>query len=330
MSKNKKTALITGVTGQDGSYLAEFLLRKEYRVFGLVESGKKEQGDIPHVPKEIPLLSGDLRDEESISRAIAKVTPDEVYNLAAQSSSTRSFEFPLATADINGLGPVRILESIRKYAPRARFFQASSAEIFGIAERTRQNENTPPRPFSPYGAAKLYADAMVSIYRERYGMFAVSGILFNHESPRRGLEFVTRKITSTAVNIKLGHASELRLGNLDTKRDWGFAGDYVKAMWAMLQQKKPKNYVIATGELHSVREFVKKAFSYLGLDWKKYTKVDPQFIRAKELYPPCGDACRARKELRWKPQVSFKELVQMMVDADMEQEMRPQKSYGKR
>lgn len=319
MKSLKKTAFISGVTGQDGSYLAEFLLGKEYKVYGLERrSSQKNRGNIAHIADKINFVSGDLLDEASLVHALREAKPDEVYNLASQSFVAESWKQPVYTGEVTGLGAVRMLEAVRQVNPKIKFYQASSSEQFGAAKETPQNENTMFYPRSPYAVAKLAAHWTTVNYRESYGIFAVAGILFNHESPRRGLEFVTRKITDGAVRIKLGFAKELRLGNLDTKRDWGFAGDYVEAMWRMLQQKKPKDYVIGTGETHSVREFLEEAFGYLGFDWQKYVKQDPAFIRPAEVYHLCADAYRARKELGWKPKVGFRELVRMMVDADLE------------
>ena len=319
MARVKKTALITGITGQDGSYLAEFLLSKKYRVAGIEQPGKKHRDNIAALVDRIELFAGDLADERRIFSLVQRIRPDEIYNLASQSSATASFQKPLETADINGVGPVRMIEAIRRVDPRIRFFQASSAEIFGSSTLTHspQTEDTPYAPVSPYGAAKLYAHAMVRVYREAHRLFAVSGILFNHESPRRGAEFVTRKISSAAAAIKLGRLRELRLGNLSVSRDWGFAGDYVEAMWRSLQDPKARDYVIATGESHTVREFVEEAFSHLGLDWKKFVKKDPRFVRERERYVPCGDASAARAALGWKPKIGFRALVRMMVDADL-------------
>lgn len=321
MKNYKKTALITGITGQDGSYLAEFLLSKNYQVFGLERrSSQKNRENIKHIlgsGKDIQLISGDLLDEASLVHALRETNPDEVYNLASQSFVAESWKQPVYTGEVTGLGAVRMLEAIRQVNPKIKFYQASTSEMFGAVKQAPQNEKTPFYPRSPYGVAKLYAHWITVNYRESYGMFAASGILFNHESPRRGIEFVTRKITDTAARIKLGLEKELRLGTLDAKRDWGFAGDYVEAMWLMLQQKNPKDYVIATGETHSVKEFVEEAFGHLDLDWKKYVKIDKNFVRPAEVYLLKGDASLVRKELGWKPRVNFKELVRMMVDSDL-------------
>jgi len=316
-----KRALITGITGQDGSYLADFLLKKGYQVFGLERrSSQKDRKNIQHLLEsghKIKLVSGDLLDEASLVYALRETKPNEVYNLAAQSFVYESWKQPVYTGEVTGLGAVRMLEAIRQVNPKIKFYQASSSEMFGRVQETPQNEKTPFYPRSPYGIAKLYAHWITVNYRESYGLFAVSGILFNHESPRRGLEFVSRKITHTVAKIKLGLAKELRLGNLEAKRDWGYAGDYVEAMWRMLQQKKPKDYVIATGKAHSVREFVERAFGHLGLDWKKYVKTDKRFLRPAEVELLRGDASLARKELGWQPKVKFEELVRMMVDNDL-------------
>lgn len=313
-----KTALITGITGQDGSYLAEFLLGKGYRVFGLERrSSQKNHGNIEHILDKIEIISGDLLDEASVVHALKEIQPDEVYNLAAQSFVHESWKQPVFTGEVTGLGAVRVLEAIRQVDKKIRFYQASSSEMFGKVSETPQNEKTPFYPRSPYGVAKLYAHWITVNYRESYGIFAASGILFNHESPRRGLEFVTRKITNMVAKIRMGLAKELVLGNLDAKRDWGFAGDYVGAMWLMLQQEKPGDYVIATGETHSVQEFVEAAFSHVGLDWQKYVRIDPKFLRPAEVQLLRGDASLAMKELGWKSNVDFKGLVQMMVNSDM-------------
>lgn len=318
MVKRKK-ALITGITGQDGSYLAEFLLKKGYKVFGLERrSTHKNHENLLPILNKIKLISGDLLDEASLVHALMEVEPSEVYNLASQSFVAESWKQPVYTGEVTGLGALRLLEAIRQVDPKIKFYQASTSEMFGAVKESPQNERSPFYPRSPYGVAKLYAHWMTINYRESYGMFAVSGIMFNHESPRRGLEFVTRKITNTAAKIKLGLARELRLGTLETKRDWGYAGDYVEGMWKMLQQREPKDYVFGTGEAHSVKEFVEEAFGYLGLDWKKYVKVDRKLARPAEVYHLRANASRARRELGWKPKVGFKELVRMMVDADLE------------
>ncbi|MDP3999628.1 MAG: GDP-mannose 4,6-dehydratase [bacterium] len=313
-----RVALITGITGQDGSYLAEFLLAKGYQVFGLERrSSQKNRMNIDHILDRIELVSGDLLDEASVVHALKEVKPDEVYNLAAQSFVHESWKQPVFTGEVTGLGAVRVLEAIRQVNPSIKFYQASSSEMFGKVHETPQTEKTPFYPRSPYGVAKLYAHWITVNYRESYGMFAASGILFNHESPRRGLEFVTRKITNAIARIKLGTAKELVLGNLDAERDWGFAGDYVEAMWLMLQQKEARDYVIATGESHSIREFLVAAFKCVDLNWENYVRTDPKFIRPAEVNLLRGDSSLARKELDWKPRVGFTELVEMMVNSDL-------------
>ncbi len=314
----KKKAVITGVTGQDGSYLADFLLEKGYQVYGMVRRSSTETFErIEHLMGKIELVQADLLDQVSLIHMLKRIRPAEVYNLAAQSFVPTSFEEPVLTGEFTALGVTRTLDAIRLVDRKIRFYQASSSEMFGHAPITPQHRNTPFHPRSPYGVAKLYGHWITINYRESYHLFAVSGILFNHESPRRGLEFVTRKITDAVARIKLGTASKLHLGNLDAKRDWGFAGDYARAMWLMLQQKKPKDYVIATGETHTVRDFVRRAFRYAGLDWKKHVVVDPHFFRPAEVHVLCGDAGPARRELGWKPVVNFQGLVEMMVDADL-------------
>jgi GDPmannose 4,6-dehydratase len=317
MSEQKR-AMITGITGQDGSYLAEFLLAQGYQVFGLVRRvSQPNEARIAHLRGRLTLLPGDLLDETSLRSALQIARPHELYNLAAQSSVHRSFEAPAATGEVTGLGVTCLLEAMRQVDPSMRFYQASSSEMFGQAQEVPQRETTPFHPRSPYGAAKLYAHWMTRSYRESYGLFAVSGILFNHESPRRGLEFVTRKITDGAARIKLGLAAELRLGNLAARRDWGYAGDYVRAMWQMLQAAAPGDYVIATGETHSVAEFCAAAFGALGLEWERYVVSDPAFTRPVEPVLTVGDSTRLREELGWAPAVSFEELVRMMVEADL-------------
>ncbi len=315
----KKRALITGITGQDGSYLAEFLLEKGYEVIGMVRRTSTINFErIRHIQDRITLVQGDLLDQSSLIDILREYRPHEVYNLAAQSFVPTSFKQPVLTGEFTALGVTRLLEAIRLVDPTIRFYQASSSEMFGKVKEVPQNENTPFHPRSPYGVAKVYAHWITVNYRESYGMFAVSGICFNHESPRRGLEFVTRKITYTAAKIKLGLAHELRLGNLEARRDWGYAPDYVRAMWLMLQQDEPEDYVIATGETHSVREFVELAFDYLGLDWKKYVVVDPALYRPADVDLLVGDATKARTKLGWAPSVTFEQLVKIMVDADLE------------
>jgi len=312
-----KKALITGITGQDGSYLAELLIAKGYEVYGMVRRSSTENfGRIEHIRDKIKLLQADLLDEFSIISAVKESNPDEIYNLAAQSFVPTSWDQPVLTGEFTALGVTRILEAIRHVNKQIRFYQASSSEMFGKVMEVPQKETTPFYPRSPYGVAKVYGHYITVNYRESYDIFASSGILFNHESPRRGLEFVTRKVTYNAVKIKLGLGDSISLGNLDAKRDWGFAGDYVEAMYLMLQQEKPDNYVIATGETHTVEELVKTAFDYLNLDWKKYVKIDPKFIRPAEVELLIGDSAKAKNELGWSPKYSFEELVKMMVDAD--------------
>jgi GDPmannose 4,6-dehydratase len=314
-----RRALITGVTGQDGSYLAELLLEQGYEVFGMVRRASTESFErISHLVDKITLVQGDLLDQLSLVGAIQDSRPTEVYNLAAQSFVPTSWRQPVLTAEFTGVGVTRMLEAIRTVDPSIRFYQASSSEMFGKVREVPQNELTPFYPRSPYGVAKAYGHFITVNYRESYGLHAVSGILFNHESPRRGLEFVTRKISDGVARIKLGLADELRLGNLDAKRDWGFAGDYVRAMWLMLQQDQPQDYVVATGVEHSVQEFVDTAFAHVGLDSGKHVAVDQRFVRPAEVDHLVGDASRARQELGWQTKVSFRELVEMMVDADLE------------
>ena len=312
------TALITGITGQDGSYLAQHLLSKGYEVVGVVRRTSHDSYErIETFIDRLRILPADLLDQHSLTSVIRDVRPDEIYNLAAQSFVPTSWSQPVLTGEFTALGVTRILEAVRLAHPEAKFYQASSSEMFGKAVETPQNENTPFYPRSPYGVAKTYGHWITVNYRESYGLFAVSGILFNHESPRRGLEFVTRKITDGVARIKLGLADELRLGNLDSKRDWGFAADYVEAMWLMLQQSEPEDFVIGTGENHSVKEFVQVAFDHVGLDWENYVKTDPAFVRPAEVEILLADPERARHVLNWQPRVSFKELVVMMVDADL-------------
>ena len=314
-----RRALITGVTGQDGSYLAELLLEQGYEVFGMVRRASTESFErISHLVDKITLVQGDLLDQLSLVGALQDSRPTEVYNLAAQSFVPTSWRQPVLTAEFTGVGVTRMLEAIRTVDPSIRFYQASSSEMFGKVREVPQNELTPFYPRSPYGVAKAYGHFITVNYRESYGLHAVSGILFNHESPRRGLEFVTRKISDGVARIKLGLADELRLGNLDAKRDWGFAGDYVRAMWLILQQDQPQDYVVATGVEHSVQEFVDTAFAHVGLDSGNHVAVDQRFVRPAEVDHLVGDASRARRELGWETKVSFRELVQMMVDADLE------------
>jgi len=315
----QRTALITGITGQDGSYLAEFLLEKGYRVVGMVRRSSGDQFErIAHLQERIDLREGDLLDQLSLITLLHDVEPNEVYNLAAQSFVPTSWAQPILTSEATALGVTRMLEAIRVVNRSIRFYQASSSEMFGKVRESPQNEATPFYPRSPYGVAKVYGHYITVNYRESYGLFAVSGILFNHESPRRGKQFVTRKVTNGAARVKLGLARELRLGNLDAKRDWGFAGDYVEAMWMMLQQSTPDDYVISTGETHSVRELCEIAFARAGLDWRDHVVVDAAHVRPAEVDLLIGDAGKARRRLGWAPKVSFKELVEMMVDADLQ------------
>jgi GDPmannose 4,6-dehydratase len=311
-------ALITGVTGQDGSYLAEFLLAKGYEVVGMVRRTSHDSYErIDHLLDRIEIVAADLLDQHSLTVVLQETQPDEVYNLAAQSFVPTSWSQPVLTGEFTALGVTRILEAIRLVNPKARFYQASSSEMFGKVSETPQRETTSFYPRSPYGVAKVYGHWITVNYRESYGLYALSGILFNHESPRRGIEFVTRKVTDGVARIKLGMAKDLRLGNLDSRRDWGFAGDYVEAMWLMLQQSEARDYVIGTGETHSVRELVELAFGRVGLDYRQYVVSDPRFHRPAEVDLLLADPTKARKELGWKPKVSFTELVTMMVDADM-------------
>jgi len=315
----RKTAVITGVTGQDGSYLAELLLSKGYEVIGVVRRTSHDSYErIGHLLDRVHVVAADLLDQHSLTTVIRDAKPDEVYNLAAQSFVPTSWSQPVLTGEFTALGVTRLLEAIRLAHPQARFYQASSSEMFGKVVETPQRESTPFYPRSPYGVAKVYGHWITVNYRESYGLYAVSGILFNHESPRRGLEFVTRKVTDGVARIKLGTAKELRLGNLDSGRDWGFAGDYVDAMWRMLQQQKPIDYVVGTGTMHTVRDLCAAAFAHAGLDWQQYVKIDPKFVRPAEVDVLRADASRARKELGWTPKVGFEQLVQMMVDADLE------------
>ncbi len=312
-------ALITGITGQDGSYLAELLLEKGYQVFGMVRRSSTENFDrINHIRDRLELRQADLLDQLSIIRLIEDCEPDEIYNLAAQSFVPTSWQQPMLTGEFNALGVTKILEAVRLVNKKIKFYQASSSEMFGKVREVPQTEKTPFYPRSPYGVAKVYAHWITVNYRESYEIFAVSGILFNHESPRRGLEFVSRKITDGVARIKLGLSEKLYLGNLDAKRDWGYAGDYVKAIWLMLQQKEPEDFVIATGENHSVRELADIAFSRLGLNYKDHVEVDPRFWRPAEVDVLLGDPSYARKKLGWKPEVSFQQLIETMVDADLE------------
>jgi len=313
-------ALITGITGQDGSYLAEFLLEKGYEVYGIVRRSSLEKFDrIEAITEKIRFVEGDLTDQSSLDQALQQLKPDELYNLAAQSFVPVSWNQPVLTADVTGLGALRVMEAIRKHSPQTKFLQASSSEMFGKVLEKPQTEKTPFHPRSPYGVAKVFGHHITVNYRESYGIYACSSICFNHESPRRGSEFVTRKVTQTVAKIKLGVADKLKMGNIDAQRDWGFAGDYIRAMWLMLQQPNADDYVIATGETHSVQELLDLAFSRAGLDWKKYVEIDPKLVRPAEVDYLCGDASKAKKVLGWTPQVNFKQLVEMMVDADLSQ-----------
>ena len=312
-------ALITGVTGQDGSYLAELLLDKGYQVFGVVRRTSHHSYErIEHLLDRIEIVTADLLDQHSLTVVLQETRPDEVYNLAAQSYVPTSWTQPVLTGEFTALGVTRILEAIRLVHPTARFYQASSSEMFGKVTQTPQREDTPFYPRSPYGVAKVYGHWITVNYRESYGLYAVSGILFNHESPRRGLEFVTRKVTHAVARIKKGQAAELRLGNLEARRDWGFAGDYVDAMWRMLQAPQPADYVVGTGVSHTVRELCEVAFQHAGLDWRKHVKVDPALVRPAEVDVLLADPSKIKRELGWEPRVDFGALVRMMVDADLE------------
>jgi GDPmannose 4,6-dehydratase len=319
-----KKAIITGITGQDGSYLTELLLSKGYEVYGIVRRSSTFRTDRidhlyqdPHHQPPLKLIYGDLTDGGNLSAILNEVQPDEVYNLGAQSHVRVSFDQPIYTANVDGLGTLRLLEALRMMKKPPRFYQASSSEMFGKVVEAPQTEKTPFYPRSPYGCAKVYSFWQTVNYREAYGLFACNGILFNHESPRRGETFVTRKITRAATRIKLGLQNKLYLGNLDAKRDWGFAGDYVEAMWRMLQREEPGDYVVATGETHSVREFLDEVFGYLDLDWHKYVEIDPRYYRPTEVDLLLGDASKARRELGWEPKVTFKALARMMTEADL-------------
>ncbi len=314
----QKVALITGITGQDGSYLAEFLLEKGYKVYGMVRRASVEKFErIAHIRHKIELVQGDLLDQFSLISILKQTRPQEVYNLAAQSFVPTSWVQPVLTSEFTAIGVTKLLESIRLVDPAIRFYQASSSEMFGKVRETPQNELTPFYPRSPYGVAKVYGHFITVNYRESYDLFASSGILFNHESPRRGLEFVTRKVTDGVARIKLGMAKEIRLGNLEAKRDWGFAGDYVRAMWMMLQQSSPSDYVVATGVTRSVRDLVEVAFGAVDLDWQKHVIVDQAFFRPAEVDLLVGDATKAKTQLGWKPEVSFEQMIKMMVDTDV-------------
>ncbi len=311
-------ALITGISGQDGSYLADLLLQKGYEVFGIVRRSSNESFDrIAHIQDRVTLIHADLLDQVSLSKALERAQPDETYNLAAQSFVPTSWEQPVLTAEFTAIGVSRMLEAIRAVCPKTKFYQASSSEMYGKVREVPQTETTPFYPRSPYGVAKVYGHHITVNYRESYNLFAVSGILFNHESPRRGLEFVTRKITDGVARIKTGLAKELKMGNLEAKRDWGFAGDYVRAMWMMLQQKKPADYVVATGVAHSVRDFADLAFKSAGLNYQDYIKVDPAFMRPAEVDHLLGDPTKAKTELGWTPEVTFEEMIRLMVESDI-------------
>jgi GDPmannose 4,6-dehydratase len=315
----KKRALITGITGQDGSYLAELLLQKDYEVFGFVRRTSTLNFErIRHIQDQLNLISGDMLDQTSMIRALSDIRPQEVYNLAAQSFVQTSWMQPVFTGDVTALGVTRILDAIRTVDPTVRFYQASSSEMFGKVQEVPQRESTPFYPRSPYGVAKVYGHWITINYRESYNLHATSGILFNHESPRRGLEFVTRKVSHQAAKIKLGLAHELRVGNLDAQRDWGFAGDYVQAMWLMLQQDEPDDFVIATGKTHSVERLIDIAFSTVNLNWKDYTVQDERFMRPAEVDLLIGDATKASQKLGWMPAITFEQLVQMMVESDLQ------------
>jgi GDPmannose 4,6-dehydratase len=317
-------ALITGITGQDGSYLAEFLLDKGYEVYGLVRRSSIEKYDrVEHIASRVHFVEGDLTDQSSLDRAVRQIQPDELYNLAAQSFVPVSWNQPVLTADVTGLGVLRVLEAIRNLSPHTRFLQASSSEMFGKVLESPQKETTGFHPRSPYGVAKVFAHHITVNYRESYGIYACSSICFNHESPRRGCEFVTRKVAQGVAKIKLGLLDKLKMGNLDAQRDWGYAGDYIRAMWMMLQQPAAKDFVIATGETHSVEELLQAAFSYVGLDWSRFVEIDPKLIRPAEVDYLCGDASQAHKLLGWRPEVDFEHLVKMMVEADLKRLSQP-------
>jgi GDPmannose 4,6-dehydratase len=313
-----KSALITGITGQDGSYLAEFLLERGYRVCGIVRRASTENNQrIEHLRDQVELYQADLLDQTSITHLLRRLRPDEIYNLAAMSFVPTSWQQPVLTAEFTAVGVTRLLDTMRQVCPEARFYQASSSEMFGKVREAPQRETTSFHPRSPYGVAKVYGHYITLNYRESYNLYACSGILFNHESPRRGMEFVTRKISHGVARIKRGLARELRLGNLQAKRDWGYAGDYVQAMWLMLQQEKPDDYVVGSGMTHSVEEFVQIAFDHVGLDWRKHVVVDPEFYRPAEVDLLLADPSRAHQVLGWRPEVSFEQLVTMMVDGDL-------------
>jgi GDPmannose 4,6-dehydratase len=318
MSRPQRRALVTGITGQDGSYLAEFLLKKNYRIYGLIRRSSTINFErISHLQDQIELIPGDLLDQSSLISALRKTEPDEVYNLAAQSFVPTSWSQPVLTGEFTALGVTRLLEAIRVVNPGIRFYQASSSEMFGMVEESPQNESTRFYPRSPYGVAKLYGHWITVNARESYDLFACSGILFNHESPRRGIEFVTRRVSYGVARIKLGLQEKLKIGNLEAERDWGFAGDYVEAMWLMLQQETPDDFVVATGETHSVRRLLEVAFGHVALDYRKFIESDPALFRPAEVHHLCGDFSKARQTLGWKPTVSFEKLVEMMVDSDL-------------
>jgi len=322
-------ALITGITGQDGSYLAELLLEKGYEVYGVVRRSSTETFErIAHIIDDVTLVQADLHDQVSVIDALSDIRPKEVYNLAAMSFVPTSWKQPILTGDVTALGVTRVLEAIRVVDKSIRFYQASSSEMFGKVQQTPQNETTPFYPRSPYGVAKLYGHWITVNYRESYGIFTVSGILFNHESPRRGLEFVTRKVTNAVARIKMGVQKELRLGNLDAKRDWGYAKDYVRAMWMVLQQETPEDYVVSSDRTHTVRDMCEVAFSHVGLDWREYVIEDPEFFRPAEVHALLGDSRKARAKLGWAPEVSFEDLIRLMVDADIERVRRQLKNDG--
>ena len=319
-----RSALITGITGQDGSYLAEFLLAKGYKVHGLIRRSSTVNFErISHIQEQVNLVQGDLLDQSSLIAALRATEPDEVYNLAAQSFVPTSWNQPVLTGDFTGLGVIRMLEAVRVVSPKIRFYQASSSEMFGHVEVSPQNETTRFYPRSPYGAAKLYGHWIAVNYRESFDLFTCSGILFNHESPRRGLEFVTRKVSYGVAKIKLGLQDKLAMGNLDAERDWGFAADYVQAMWMMLQQPSPEDFVIATGKTHSVRQLLEVAFTHVGLDYRKHVEIDPSLLRPAEVHHLRGDCGKAQKSLGWQPSTSFESLITMMVDSDMRLLSRP-------
>jgi GDPmannose 4,6-dehydratase len=314
-----RKALITGITGQDGSYLAEFLLAKNYGVYGLVRRSSTINFErIAHLQPDVELIPGDLLDQSSLISAIQKTEPDEVYNLAAQSFVPTSWSQPVLTGEFTALGVTRLLEAIRVVNPRIRFYQASSSEMFGMVDESPQTESTRFYPRSPYGVAKLYGHWITVNARESYGLFACSGILFNHESPRRGIEFVSRRVSYHVARIKLGLQQKLKMGNLDAERDWGYAGDYVRAMWSMLQQPAPEDFVVATGKTQSVRRLLEIAFAHVGLDYREYVEIDPELLRPAEVHHLRGNCAKAREKLGWEPQVSFEQLIEMMVDSDLE------------